>query len=368
MPLVPYGDRLPGGLVEGFSGIGYLFWSTPSVICPCFARLTQTLAPLYRLLNTKGTVVGNWGFAEITLVVIGVLVVASVVAGGVSLLTQRRQPPAVVRAHRVGVVRMVTSVAAALVAFAVAVLIHIANPRLESVPFLLGLLLAAAVGLGVFSVMPVPSIDGAMRRRTASVMPRRLSDYSTVRQRATFATIASMTALIALLSGLLSKPADDGRWICPVMFSDPCLAGGPFLFPGWLFAAPALPLIGLLVVAVRHALRRVVTSPATAWPELSETDTALRRGAVRLVLRVANASLLLTSTVFLGSAALPLMNAPVLETGMTPDSAQLAGIVGLVLLGVAGVVFLVGMVMAVLAATSLARLPRGAADVSTVMA
>jgi hypothetical protein len=39
-----------------------------------------------------------------------------------------------------------------------------------------------------------------------------------------------------------------------------------------------------------------------------------------------------------------------------------------VLLGVAGVVFLVGMVMAVLAATSLARLPRGAADVSTVMA
>jgi hypothetical protein len=210
--------------------------------------------------------------------------------------------------------------------------------------------------------MPAPSIDGPMQRRVAIVTPRRLSDYSSPAQRSAFASIAVAAAGVALLCGVLSKPADDGRSLCPAVFADPCPAGGPYLFPGWLFAAPALMLIVLLALAVRRALRRVVDSPATAWPELSETDSALRRGAVRLVLRIANAALLLTIAMFLGIAAMPLLNAPVLDTGATPEAERIIGLIGTALVGVTLTVFGSGMVVSVLAVSTLVRLPRAGAN------
>lgn len=182
------------------------------------------------------------------------------VFAGVTMSGQRGQPQPqpLVRARRVGALRSAIAVSTALAIFAVPILIHIANPVLELVPFFLGPLAAAAAGLIAFTLMPAPTIDGTLRRRTSSVKPRTLSNYSSSGQGARFGVIVGITALAAVGAGLLSKSAPDGRSLYTALFPAECTAGGPYLFPGWLFALPVLVLTGVLVLACVQALRRVI--------------------------------------------------------------------------------------------------------------
>jgi hypothetical protein len=261
------------------------------------------------------------GLADLVLIVIGVVFVGSVGVAASALSGSGGQPAPLARARRLSVWRALVTTSTALGVFAIAICLHIALPLLEGVPFVLGPLAASVAGLVAFTLMPAPSIDGAVRRRTADVAPRVLRDYSTPRQRVGFIVLACATTGVALVAGLLSKPAEDGRYICTTVFVATCPAGGPYLFPGWLFAVPALALTGLLAGAVALALRRILRAPAAAWAELGGTDRVLRRGAVRLTLRVAEAALALTTASFLLFAALPLLNARVLETGLSSGAA-----------------------------------------------
>ena len=300
----------------------------------------------------------NLGLAELTLGLVGVLFAGGIAVALIVIAGQRGEPVPLARARRWSALRALVATSTALAVFAVAVIVHIRFPLLEAAPFILGPLAAATAGLLVFAVLPAPSIDGAVRRRTAGVEPRRLADYSSVVQRTTFLVTAAITVVVALTTGILSKAAPDGRFLCTSLFPAACTAGGPYLFPGWLFAAPALILIASLVVVVHFVLRRVVTAPATAWPELSAEDVALRRSGVRLVFRVAGASLALTAALFIGLAAFPLMNAPLLDTGLAPNPARYIGAAGMILLGVSAVAFCYGAVSAVLSVVGVFRSPR----------
>ncbi|MDY7541819.1 hypothetical protein [Cryobacterium sp. 5B3] len=302
----------------------------------------------------------NIGIAEMSLGLVGLLFVLTVAFAGVAMAGRRGQPLPLVRARRVSALRSAVAVSIALAVFAVAILIHIANPLLELVPFFLGPLAAAAAGLIAFTLMPAPTIDGALRRRTSNVQPRTLRDYSTSGQRARFCVIVGLTALVAVGAGLLSKSAPDGRSLCTALFPAECKAGGPYLFPGWMFALPVLVLSCVLVLAAVQALRRVVDAPATAWAELSDADTALRRSGVRLVFRVASAPLALTLGLLLGMASLPLVNAPLLETGLDVNAAVTLHTIGMVLFGAAPVALVYGLTLAFLAVIGAIKLPRTA--------
>ena len=302
----------------------------------------------------------NLGIAEMSLGLVGLLFVLTVVFAGLAMVGQRKLPQPLARARRVSALRSAVSVSTALAVFAALILVHIANPVLELVPFFLGPLAAAAAGLTAFTVLPAPTIDGALRRRTSSVTARTLSDYSSYGQRARFAANVGITVLTAVAAGLLSKSAPDGRSLCTALFPAECTAGGPYLFPGWMFALPVLLLTGVLVLATVQALRRVIDAPATAWAELSDADTALRRSGVRLVFRVASAPLALTLGLLLGTASLPLVNALVLETGLDANAAATLHTIGMVLLGTAVVALVYGLSLAFLAVIGAIKLPRTA--------
>lgn len=294
----------------------------------------------------------KWGFAEVALVMIGALGVAVITAALMGLAMRRDEPQSLQRARRLSIWRATVSIGVALVVLAIAVAVHIRFPWLEGVPFLLGPLAAAAAGLGTFALMPPPSIDGAVRRRTADVAPRTLAQYSSITQRTTFVVIAVVTTVVVLVAGVSSKLSTDGRSICTSVFPAECPGGGPLLFPGWLFAAPALVLIAALGVATHYAVRRIIAAPATAWPELSAADTALRRSGVRLSLRIAGTALALTTALFFGLAAFPLINAQQLDTGLTTTEAVYAAMVGMILLGAAAFAFVYSIVATVLTVTS----------------
>ena len=302
----------------------------------------------------------NIGIAEMSLGLVGLLFVLTVAFAGVAMAGRRGQPQPLVRARRVSALRSAVAVLTALAVFAVAILVHIANPVLELVPFFLGPLAAAAAGLIAFTLMPAPTIDDALRRRSSSVKPRTLSNYSSSGQRTRFGVIVGTTVLAAVAAGLLSKAAPDGRSLCTALFPAECKAGGPYLFPGWMFALPVLVLTGVLVLATVQALRRVIDAPATAWAELSDADAALRRSGVRLVFRVASAPLALTLGLLLGMASLPLVNAPLLETGLDVNAAATLHTIGMVLFGAAAVALVYGLSLAFLAVIGAIKLPRTA--------
>lgn len=299
------------------------------------------------------------GFADLALMVIGVLVVVVGIAGALGLTRRAGEPESLWRARRVSVWRALVATGAGLGAMAVAIAVHILLPSLEAVPFMLGPLAAATVGLGAFALMPSPTIDGQVRRRVAGAVRRRLSDYSTRAQRARFVAMAVVATSVVLAAGIASKPAPDGRFICTAVFPADCSAGGPSLFPGWLFAVPALVLIAALIAATAFALRRMVDAPAAAWPALSDADAELRRNGVRMVMRIATTALMLTTALFLALAAIPLLNAEPIDTGLSADGAAVASVTGLYLIGAAAVGLAWSVVLAVLA--SLGALSRAEA-------
>jgi len=247
-----------------------------------------------------------------------------------------------------------------LVVFAAAVVVQILNPYLEGVPFLIGPLAATATGLTVFATLPPPTLDGAVRRRIANLEPRRFKNYSSPAQRRMFVALSGVTVAVVLGSGLTSKSAADGRSLCTSLFPADCVAGGPYLYPGWLFAAPALILIAVLLASMVIALRRIIRAPGAAWSELTDADTALRVAAVQLVLRIGSTPLVLTAGLFLGFAGLPLLNAEVLVTGLSSNGDGIAHLTGFIMVVISAPVLLYGLVLAFVSIIGATVLPRAA--------
>ncbi len=304
----------------------------------------------------------NLGLAEITLLIIGVLLVLALTLGILTRLVAPGRPLAVQRARSRSTLRSTAAVVCGLLAFALAIALHMLNPEWQGVPFVIGPLAAAAVGLTVFAALPAPTIEGAVRRRGAELEQRNVATFSTARQRIIVTSLFGVTVVTVLASGLTSRNATDGRSLCTAFFESVCTAGGPYLYPGWMFALPALTLIVALSAATVVTLHRIVSSPAAAWTELASEDRAQRTAAVRLVMRISSIALILTVGFFLGAAGIPLLNAEVLETGLSPSDDALARTVGLVLVSIGALSLLVGLALAIVTLVGLGRPPRLGAD------
>jgi hypothetical protein len=305
---------------------------------------------------------GSFGIAELSLCFIAVLALLTITSGLIVAFVVPAQPAALLHARRLSILRTTAATASGLLVFAAAVILHILNPSMEGAPFVVGPLAATATGLAVFAAMPVPTIDGAVRRRGANLEPRRLKNYLSSGQFRVFGALAIVTVAMVLACGLTSKTTLDGRSLCTSIFTADCTAGGPYLYPGWLFAAPTLLLIVALLGAMVLALRRIITAPTAAWSELVDADTEIRVAAVRLVFRISSTPLVLSLGLFLGAAGLPLLNADVLETGLNPDGNALAHLLGIILVGTSAPVFVCGLALAFFSVVAAMRLPRGPVD------
>jgi hypothetical protein len=158
---------------------------------------------------------------------------------------------------------------------------------------------------------------------------------------------------------VLSKsPAGDERLICTSIFTAPCTAGGPYLFPGWYFALPTLGALLILGAGGYLALWRIARSPVAAWSELRPVDWALRRNAGSMVSLVVLAAVLMTGAEFLAGAGIPLLNAPVLATGLSSSAAAALSVVGVVATLLGPVVLVTGLVVAVIAVLAAVRVAR----------
>lgn len=303
---------------------------------------------------------GDFGLADISLLLVGVLALITLGRGVASAFLAARGPTSVRLARRVGALRTTCATMSGLIIFAIAIALHNVNPTWEGVSFLVGPLGATAFGLAVFALMPPPTIEGTVRRRSAVLQRRDFRHYSSPRQLWLFIALFGVTSVAVLASGLTSKMAPDGRWLCTAVFPAQCAAGGPYLYPGWLFAAPALGLIAALLAALILAFRRIATAPSAAWPALDEVDSALRTEAVRLVFRIGNSALLLTLGLFLGAAGLPLLNAPVLDTGLSMIGASLAQMVGVALVVTSALAIVTGFLLAFASLLSTSAQPREA--------
>ena len=300
------------------------------------------------------------GLAELSLYLVVALALV-VVGGGLAtgfLIPAR--PTALRRARRMSALRTTVATSSSLAVFAVAIALHIQNPLWEGVTFAMGPLVATTTGLAVFAALPPPTIEGAVRRRGAELEQRHVNRYSSPIQRWLMFALFSVVVGAVLALGFTSKTAPDGRSLCTAVFPSECTAGGPFLYPGWLFAAPALFLIATLLAAMMLALRRIIDAPAAAWRALVEVDTALRVGAVRLVFRIASTALVLTLGMFLGAAGIPLLNAGVLETGLSAEGDAIAGVVGFVLVATSAFALLSGLLLAFVAILSTVGRPHKA--------
>ena len=298
------------------------------------------------------------GLAEFSLFLVAALVILVVGSGLVAALVGQKVPTAVRRAHRLRALRTSTSTLSGLLVFAFAVALHILNPSWQGVPFVVGPLAASAAGLAVFAVLPSPTIDGYVALRTAGLYQRRVRDYLSSVQRVSVLCLFALVAAFVLAAGLTSKASVEGLSLCAAVFPAACVSGGPTLYPGWTFAAPALLLIAALFAAMLLSLRRIATAPSAAWSHLTDRDAALREDAVRLVVRISVIALVLTLGMFLGAAGIPLMNAPALETGLGVDGDAGARLVGIVLVSVGAATIVAGLVLSFVTIISTAGLPR----------
>ncbi|MFC9336427.1 hypothetical protein [Arthrobacter sp. NPDC057009] len=90
--------------------------------------------------------------------------------------------------------------------------------------------------------------------------------------------------------------------------------------------------MAVLATGAVAAFHRIVILPDAAWRELANADRALRSNTARALTWVIIAPLLLTLGMFLGTAGVPLFNAPVLSTNLSAESASAASLGGLFLL------------------------------------
>ena len=77
------------------------------------------------------------------------------------------------------------------------------------------------------------------------------------------------------------------------------------------------------------ALHRIADGAEPAWAELPGVYRELRINSARVVLLVSTTAFVLTTGMALGAAGTPLLNAAVLETGLTADDAGVLSAVGL---------------------------------------
>ena len=299
-----------------------------------------------------------------------VVVLAAVLGGllvGGALVARRRivvpsseaRSAALGRAQRGLLLRAATAVVIALVVFLALTVLTDQRPLLQGVLFAVAPALATGLGLLAFALTPGAAIEGEVEVRSAQLERRTpLSMVSTRRVRLIGAAMSSVSLLV-VVCGLLSKvPAGDGRFICTSLFSAPCLAGGPYLFPGWYFGLPTLGALLALVAGGLLALWRIARVPVAAWAELRPDDHALRRNAGSMVSLVVLAAVLMTGALFLAGAGIPLLNAPVLTTGLSPSAAGFLSVIGTVATCLSAAVLVTGLVVSVVAVLAAVRVAR----------
>jgi hypothetical protein len=263
------------------------------------------------------------------------------------------------RAQRGLLLRVATAVVIALVVFLALAVVTDQRPLLQGVLFAVAPALATGLGLLVFALVPGAVIEGEVAVRSAQLEPRTALSMLSARRARLVVVAGSVVGLVVILCGLLSKaPADDGRLICTSLFIAPCLTGGPYLFPGWYFALPTLGALVILGTGGYLALWRVARVPVAAWPDLQAADHALRRNAGSMVSLVLLAAVLMTGALFLAGAGIPLLNAPVLTTGLTAEAAAVLSVVGVITACVGAAVLVAGLVAAVVAVLAAVRVAR----------
>ncbi|MFD1722376.1 hypothetical protein [Amnibacterium endophyticum] len=301
---------------------------------------------------------------EIVLVLTGVLggllaLGALIARGRLSVVAADARSAALARAQRGLLLRAAAAVVLALVVFLVLAIVTDRQPLLQGVLFAVAPALAMGTGLGAFALLPGAVIEGQVEVRSAQLERRTpLSMLGTSRLRLVVGAFLA-AGLLLLVCGLLSKsPVGDGRLICTSLFTAACSAGGPYLFPGWYFALPTLGALLILAASGYLALWRICRTPTAAWPELRPADRALRRNAGSLVGLVVLAAVLLTGAQFLVGAGTPLLNAPVLDTGLAAGAAGALSVVGIVTVVLGAAVLVTGLVVAVIAVLAAVRVAR----------
>lgn len=296
----------------------------------------------------------------------GLLVVGALVARWrIAVPSSDARGAALGRAQRGLLLRAATAVVIALVVFLALAVLTDQRPLLQGVLFAVAPALATGLGLLVFALMPGAPIEGEVVLRSAQLERRTpLSTVSLWRLRL-IGVATSLVALLVVVCGVLSKaPAEDGRFICTSLFSAPCLAGGAYLFPGWYFALPTLGALLALITGGLLALWRVARVPVAAWAELRSDDHTLRRNAGSMVSLVVLAAVLMTGALFLAGAGIPLLNAPVLTTGLSAGAAGFLSVIGIVATCLGAAVLVAGLVVSVVAVLAAVRVARVRAAVA----
>ncbi|MFP3463522.1 hypothetical protein R5O87_22010 [Arthrobacter globiformis] len=244
--------------------------------------------------------------------------------------------------------------------FGAALLVQMAFPAWEGVPVFVGPAAGAGSALLAFATLPAVPIEGDVSRRTADLKRRTVRELLPPGLWILTVITAIGTVAAVLAGGLSSKAAvGDGRFLCTSLFSAACPPGGPYLYPGWHFAGPTLLSLAILAAGAAAAFRRVILLPDAAWRELAGADRMLRANTTRVLVWIIMAPLLLTLGMFLGTAGVPLFNAPVLATGLSEASAAGASSAGLILMLLGAGTLLAGMaaaLAAVVLGTRVARL------------
>lgn len=290
----------------------------------------------------------------------GMLVVGALVARRrIVVLSTAAMDVALDRAQRGLLLRAAVAVGLALVVFLALAIVTDRRPLLQGVLFTVAPALAMGLGLLVFALMPSAAIEGEVAVRSAA-LARRTPLSTLTPSRARLVSVALIAAaLLVVVCGVLSKaPAGDGRLICTSIFTAACTAGGPYLFPGWYFALPTLGALLTLGTGGYLALWRIARVPVAAWSELRSADQVLRRNAGSMVSLVVLAAVLMNGAEFLAGAGIPLLNAPVLTTGLSTSAAAVLSVVGIAATLLGAVALLAGLVVAIIAVLAAVRVAR----------
>ncbi|MGC0271826.1 hypothetical protein ACO0LV_02365 [Pseudactinotalea sp. Z1739] len=172
------------------------------------------------------------------------------------------------------------------------------EPGSTALPIALAPAISAAVGVGVYSLLPQRWAEGpdtaVTPTRTASLEPRTWWNQSPRLPRALL--IGSLAATLGLLvvGGVTSSVDEHGN---PVLSRE--FAGGTMLvsagpYPGWHYAVPLIAAVTVLAGVTMVAMRRLNTTAALPGPGLAGADAAWRRGSASVVCLISLAGLNLT--------------------------------------------------------------------------
>lgn len=194
-------------------------------------------------------------------------------------------------------VRNLAALAAGItVGAALAIVVSNYSLQVQWLPFVVPTV-TAAIAILVFARMPTVAFREAPGVRTADLERRRPWSAGPRWLFVLALAAAGVLALTLLLTGITAMP--DGRSFGYVRGD---LSGGGGPYPGFVFGVPALIGLAVLVAAVVIALARITSAGRPTSESLREVDTALRRIAIRVVLKTTVSALLVTAGGVLFSA------------------------------------------------------------------